>query len=234
MKSLRTIALKEAQSRISPEVKSPSTKISEFFGANVFDKKKMKDFLSKEVYNKLVSAIDNGELINQEDANHIATAIKSWAMSKGATHYTHWFQPLTGTTAEKHDSFFEPSSDGPIEIFAGSALVQQEPDASSFPNGGIRNTFEARGYTAWDPSSPAFIMESAAGKTLCIPTVFVSYTGEALDYKAPLLKALNAMDKAAVDVCQYFDKSITKVNASLGINKNISWWILLYIMPVRI
>lgn len=219
MKSLRTIALKEAQSRISPEVKSPSTKISEFFGANVFDKKKMKDFLSKEVYNKLVSAIDNGELINQEDANHIATAIKSWAMSKGATHYTHWFQPLTGTTAEKHDSFFEPSSDGPIEIFAGSALVQQEPDASSFPNGGIRNTFEARGYTAWDPSSPAFIMESAAGKTLCIPTVFVSYTGEALDYKAPLLKALNAMDKAAVDVCQYFDKSITKVNASLGIEQ---------------
>jgi glutamine synthetase len=179
----------------------------------------MKDFLSKEVYNKLVSAIDNGELINQEDANHIATAIKSWAMSKGATHYTHWFQPLTGTTAEKHDSFFEPSSDGPIEIFAGSALVQQEPDASSFPNGGIRNTFEARGYTAWDPSSPAFIMESAAGKTLCIPTVFVSYTGEALDYKAPLLKALNAMDKAAVDVCQYFDKSITKVNASLGIEQ---------------
>ncbi|MFP5080972.1 glutamine synthetase III [Pedobacter sp. JCM 36344] len=219
MKSLRTIALKEAQSRISPEVKSPSTKISDFFGANVFDKKKMKDFLSKEVYNKLVSAIDNGELINQEDANHIATAIKSWAMGKGATHYTHWFQPLTGTTAEKHDSFFEPSSDGPIEIFAGSALVQQEPDASSFPNGGIRNTFEARGYTAWDPSSPAFIMESAAGKTLCIPTVFVSYTGEALDYKAPLLKALNAMDKAAVDVCQYFDKSITKVNASLGIEQ---------------
>jgi glutamine synthetase len=219
MKSLRTIALKEAQSRISPEVKSPSTKISDFFGANVFDKKKMKDFLSKEVYNKLVSAIDNGELINQEDANHIATAIKSWAMGKGATHYTHWFQPLTGTTAEKHDSFFEPSSDGPIEVFAGSALVQQEPDASSFPNGGIRNTFEARGYTAWDPSSPAFIMESAAGKTLCIPTVFVSYTGEALDYKAPLLKALNAMDKAAVDVCQYFDKSITKVNASLGIEQ---------------
>jgi len=219
MKSLRTIALKEAQSRVSPEVKSPSNKISDFFGVNVFDKKKMKDFLSKEVYEKLSSAIDQGELINHEDANHIATAIKTWAMSKGATHYTHWFQPLTGTTAEKHDSFFEPSSDGPIEKFAGSALVQQEPDASSFPNGGIRNTFEARGYTAWDPSSPAFIMESQAGKTLCIPTVFVSYTGEALDYKAPLLKALNAMDKAAVDVCQYFDKSITKVNASLGIEQ---------------
>lgn len=219
MKSLRTIALKEAQTRISPEVKSPSTKISDFFGVNVFDKRKMKDFLSKEVYQKLVASIESGELINHEDANHIATAMKSWAMAKGATHYTHWFQPLTGTTAEKHDSFFEPSSDGAIENFAGSALVQQEPDASSFPNGGIRNTFEARGYTAWDPSSPAFIMESKAGKTLCIPTVFVSYTGEALDYKAPLLKALAAMDKAAVDVCQYFDKSITKVNASLGIEQ---------------
>nr|WP_068892599.1 glutamine synthetase III [Pedobacter panaciterrae] len=219
MKSLRTIALREAQTRVSPEVKSPSTKISDFFGVNVFDKRKMKDFLSKEVYQKLVSSIDSGELINHEDANHIATAMKGWAMSKGATHYTHWFQPLTGTTAEKHDSFFEPSGDGAIENFAGSALVQQEPDASSFPNGGIRNTFEARGYTAWDPSSPAFIMESKAGKTLCIPTVFVAYTGEALDYKAPLLKALSAMDKAAVDVCQYFDKSITKVNASLGIEQ---------------
>lgn len=219
MKSLRTIALKEAQNRVSPEVKAPSNRISEFYGVNVFDKKKMKDFLSKEVYEKLVSAIDSGELINHDDANQIATAMKTWAMSKGATHYTHWFQPLTGTTAEKHDAFFEPSSEGAIEKFPGSALVQQEPDASSFPNGGIRNTFEARGYTAWDPSSPAFIMESKAGKTLCIPTVFVSYTGEALDYKAPLLKALAAMDKAAVDVCQYFDKSITKVNASLGIEQ---------------
>lgn len=219
MKSLRTNALKEAQTRVSPEVKAPSTKISEFFGSNVFDKKKMKDFLSKEVYEKLISAIDQGELINQDDANQIATAMKHWAMSKGVTHYTHWFQPLTGSTAEKHDSFFEPTIDGPVEKFAGSALVQQEPDASSFPNGGIRNTFEARGYTAWDPSSPAFIMESKAGKTLCIPTVFVAYTGEALDYKAPLLKALNALDKAAVDVCQYFDKGIDKVTASLGIEQ---------------
>jgi len=220
MKSLRTIALNAAQTRVSPEVKAPSVKISEFFGSNVFDKKKMKDFLSKEVYEKLVSAIEQGELlINQDDANQIATAMKHWAMSKGATHYTHWFQPLTGSTAEKHDSFFEPSSEGAIEKFAGSALVQQEPDASSFPNGGIRNTFEARGYTAWDPSSPAFIMESKAGKTLCIPTVFVAYTGEALDYKAPLLKALNALDKAAVDVCQYFDKGINKVTASLGIEQ---------------
>ncbi|MCZ4223286.1 glutamine synthetase III [Pedobacter rhodius] len=219
MKSLRTIALKEAQNRISPEVKSPSAKISDFFGSNVFDKRKMRDFLSKDVYEKLISSINQGELINTDDANQIATAMKAWAMSAGATHYTHWFQPLTGTTAEKHDSFFEPSGDGAIEKFSGSALVQQEPDASSFPNGGIRNTFEARGYTAWDPSSPAFIMESKAGKTLCIPTVFVSYTGEALDYKAPLLKALAALDKAAVDVCQYFDKSITKVNASLGIEQ---------------
>jgi glutamine synthetase len=219
MKSLRTNALKEAQTRVSPEVKAPSAKISEFFGSNVFDKKKMKDFLSKEVYEKLISAIDQGELINQDDANQIATAMKHWAMSKGVTHYTHWFQPLTGSTAEKHDSFFEPTIDGPVEKFAGSALVQQEPDASSFPNGGIRNTFEARGYTAWDPSSPAFIMESKAGKTLCIPTVFVAYTGEALDYKAPLLKALNALDKAAVDVCQYFDKGIDKVTASLGIEQ---------------
>jgi len=219
MKTLRTIALKEAQGRISPEVKAPSAKISDFYGSNVFDKKKMGDFLSKEVYEKLMSSIDQGELINQEDANQIASAMKIWAMGKGATHYTHWFQPLTGSTAEKHDSFFEPSGNGAIEKFAGSALVQQEPDASSFPNGGIRNTFEARGYTAWDPSSPAFIMESPAGKTLCIPTVFVAYTGEALDYKAPLLKALAAMDKAAVDVCQYFDKGITKVNASLGIEQ---------------
>jgi glutamine synthetase len=219
MKSLRTNALKEAQNRVSPEVIAPSVKISEFFGSSVFDRKKMKDFLSKDVYEKLVSAIEQGELINSDDANQIATAMKHWAMSKGATHYTHWFQPLTGSTAEKHDSFFEPSSEGAIEKFAGSALVQQEPDASSFPNGGIRNTFEARGYTAWDPSSPAFIMESKAGKTLCIPTVFVAYTGEALDYKAPLLKALNALDKAAVDVCQYFDKGINKVTASLGIEQ---------------
>jgi len=219
MKSLRTNALKEAQNRVSPEVIAPSVKISEFFGSSVFDRKKMKDFLSKDVYEKLMSAIEQGELINSDDANQIATAMKHWAMSKGATHYTHWFQPLTGSTAEKHDSFFEPSSEGAIEKFAGSALVQQEPDASSFPNGGIRNTFEARGYTAWDPSSPAFIMESKAGKTLCIPTVFVAYTGEALDYKAPLLKALNALDRAAVDVCQYFDKGINKVTASLGIEQ---------------
>jgi glutamine synthetase len=219
MKNVRNIAIKSAQNRISPEIKATSSKISDYFGENVFTQRKMKDFLSKEVYQKLISSINMGELINQEDANQIASAMKIWAMDKGATHYTHWFQPLTGSTAEKHDSFFEPSGDGAIETFAGTALIQQESDASSFPNGGIRNTFEARGYTAWDPSSPAFIMESKAGKTLCIPTVFVSYTGEALDYKAPLLKALAALDKASVDVCQYFDKSITKVNASLGIEQ---------------
>ncbi len=219
MKNPRTIALKEAQDRVSPKVSAPSSKISDFFGSHVFDKKKMRDYLSKEVYEKLISNIGQGEILNQEDANHIASAMKTWAMSKGVTHYTHWFQPLTGSTAEKHDSFFEPSGEGAIEKFSGSALVQQEPDASSFPNGGIRNTFEARGYTAWDPSSPAFIMERKAGKTLCIPTVFVAYTGEALDFKAPLLKALAAMDKAAVEVCQYFDKNITKVNVSLGIEQ---------------
>ena len=219
MENSRTIALSEAQNRKTPEITAPSNKISDFFGSNVFDKKKMRDYLSKEVYEKLILSIDQGELINQEDANQIATAMKVWAMEKGATHYTHWFQPLTGSTAEKHDSFFEPSGDGAIEKFAGTALIQQESDASSFPNGGIRNTFEARGYTAWDPSSPAFIMENKAGKTLCIPTVFVSYTGEALDFKAPLLKALAALDKASVDVCQYFDKGITKVNVSLGIEQ---------------
>lgn len=219
MENFRTAALNEAQNRKTPEIIAPSNKISDFFGSNVFDKKKMRDYLSKEVYEKLILSIDQGELINQEDANQIATAMKVWAMEKGATHYTHWFQPLTGSTAEKHESFFEPSGDGAIEKFAGTALIQQESDASSFPNGGIRNTFEARGYTAWDPSSPAFIMENKAGKTLCIPTVFVSYTGEALDFKAPLLKALAALDKAAVEVCQYFDKGITKVNVSLGIEQ---------------
>ncbi len=220
MANLRFQALNAVLSRTIPEVKTPSSKISEFFGINVFDKNKMKEFLSKEAYQSIINSIELGTSVNREVSEQIAAAMKAWAMIKGATHYTHWFQPLTGTTAEKHDSFFEPTADGSaIEKFSGEALVQQEPDASSFPNGGIRNTFEARGYTAWDPSSPAFIMESNTGKTLCIPTVFVSYTGEALDYKAPLLKALSALDKAAVDVCHYFDKSVEKVNASLGIEQ---------------
>lgn len=216
MSTIRFQALHSVLGRAIPEVKAPSTKISDYFGANVFDKTKMKAYMSKEAYQAIVNAGENGTPIERDVAEHIASAMKSWAMSKGVTHYTHWFQPLTGSTAEKHDSFFEPASDGTaVEKFSGDALVQQEPDASSFPNGGIRSTFEARGYTAWDPSSPAFIF----GKTLCIPTVFVSYTGEALDYKAPLLKALAALDKAAVDVCHYFDKSINKVNSSLGIEQ---------------
>ena len=216
MSNIRFQALQSVSTRTIPEVNAPSARISDYFGSNVFDKKKMKEYLSKEAYQSIIDSIDKGVPVEREIAEHIASALKTWAVSKGVTHYTHWFQPLTGTTAEKHDSFFEPSGDGGgIEKFSGDALAQQEPDASSFPNGGIRNTFEARGYTAWDPSSPAFIIS----KTLCIPTVFVSYTGEALDYKVPLLKALVALDKAAVDVCHYFDKSIEKVNASLGIEQ---------------
>ncbi len=218
MSSLRFQALNAVLTRTIPEVTQPTVKISDFFGANVFDKKKMKEYLSKEALQSIMNSIELGEPIHRDVAEQIASAMKAWSISKGATHYTHWFQPLTGTTAEKHDSFFEPTGDGSgtgIEKFSGGALAQQEPDASSFPHGGIRSTFEARGYTAWDPSSPAFLM----GKTLCIPTVFISYTGEALDYKAPLLKAMNVMDKAAVSVAQYFDKGIEKINASLGIEQ---------------
>jgi glutamine synthetase len=215
MTNFRFRALETVLTRTIPEVKPPSNKISDYFGANVFDNKKLKEYLSNDAYQSIIHSTGDGEPIPRETAEQIASAMKSWAISKGATHYTHWFQPLTGSTAEKHDAFFEPTADGVIERFSGDALAQQEPDASSFPSGGIRNTFEARGYTAWDPSSPAFIM----GRTLCIPTVFVSYTGEALDYKVPLLKALSVLDKAAVDVCHYFDKSIEKVNASLGIEQ---------------
>src|SRR5471030_1722179 len=215
MANIRFQALQAVLTSAISEVKIPAPKISDFFAANVFDKKKMKEYLSTEAFQGIVNSIKKGEPIPRDMAEQVASAMKSWAMGKGATHYTHWFQPLTGTTAEKHDAFFEPTPEGAIEVFSGDALSQQEPDASSFPSGGIRNTFEARGYTAWDPSSPAFIM----GRTLCIPTVFVSYTGEALDYKVPLLKALNTLDKAAVDVCHYFDKSIEKVNASLGVEQ---------------
>ncbi|MBK0378782.1 glutamine synthetase III family protein [Mucilaginibacter segetis] len=216
MPNIRFQALSTVLNRDIPEVNTPSNKISDYFSINVFDKIKMKEYLSGEAYNGIINSIDNGETIPRDLAEQVASAMRSWAMGKGATHYTHWFQPLTGSTAEKHDAFFEPTADGSaIERFSGDALAQQEPDASSFPSGGLRNTFEARGYTAWDPSSPAFII----GRTLCIPTVFVSYTGEALDYKVPLLKALSVLDKAAVDVCHYFDKSIEKVNASLGIEQ---------------
>ena len=194
-----------------------STKITAIFGENVFTLKTARQFLSDEAFKSLVSSIKAAQRIDRAMGHQIANGIRAWAESKGVTHFTHWFQPLTGTTAEKHDSFFTIKSDGtPIEQFEGDALIQQEPDASSFPSGGLRATFEARGYTAWDPSSPPFIMEIGQGKTLCIPTIFVSYTGESLDYKAPLLKALEALNRAAVDVCNYFDKNITKVTATLG------------------
>lgn len=194
-----------------------AAKITGIFGSNVFTLKTAREFLSDEAYKSLQSSIKAGHKIDRSMANQIANGIRAWAEAKGVTHFTHWFQPLTGTTAEKHDSFFTLKGDGtPIEQFEGDALVQQEPDASSFPSGGLRATFEARGYTAWDPSSPPFIMEIAQGKTMCIPTIFVSYTGESLDYKAPLLKALDALNKAAVDVCNYFDKNVTRVTATLG------------------
>ena len=194
-----------------------STKITGIFGDNVFTSKVARKYLSDEAYKSLMSSVKSGQKIDRAMAHQIANGIRSWAEAKGVTHFTHWFQPLTGTTAEKHDSFFTIKSDGtPIEQFEGDALIQQEPDASSFPSGGLRATFEARGYTAWDPSSPAFIMEIGKGKTLCIPTIFVSYTGESLDYKAPLLKALEALNKAAVDVCHYFDRNVTRVTATLG------------------
>jgi len=173
----------------------------------------MREYLPSEAFKSMMASVNSGARLDRKNADQVASAMKDWAISKGATHYTHWFQPLTGATAEKHDAFFKPTGPGrAIERFDGDLLVQQEPDASSFPNGGIRNTFEARGYTAWDPSSPAFVI----GKTLCIPTIFISYTGESLDVKMPLLKALHAVDEAAVAICQYFDKNVTKVNATLG------------------
>ena len=188
-------------------------KVSDIFGENVFHTEVMREYLPSEAFKSMMEAIENGTQLDRKMADQVASAMKDWALTKNATHYTHWFQPLTGATAEKHDAFFKPVGPGrAIERFDGDLLVQQEPDASSFPNGGIRNTFEARGYTAWDPSSPAFVI----GKTLCIPTIFISYTGEALDFKMPLLKALHAVDKAAVDVCQYFDKNVNKVIATLG------------------
>jgi glutamine synthetase len=213
MPTIRFFALQEALNRKPVAFTNPYKKSSEYYNSHVFNKKAMMEFMTPEAYKALTQAINEGKKIDRDMADSIAASMKAWASSKGVTHYTHWFQPLTGTTAEKHDAFFEPTKDGSaIERFDGSQLVQQEPDASSFPSGGIRNTFEARGYTAWDPTSPAFIM----GTTLCIPTVFVSYTGEALDNKTPLLRALQAVDEAATEVCQYFDKKVTKVVATLG------------------
>jgi glutamine synthetase len=215
MSNLRFKVVSEAFKKKALAVTSPEGMTSEYYGKYVFNREKMIKYLSKETYKTLTKAIDNGETLDRTIANGVAAGMKSWAMEMGATHYTHWFQPLTEGTAEKHDSFIEYAGmpGGPvIEEFSGKLLAQAEPDASSFPSGGIRSTFEARGYTAWDPSSPAFIVED----TLCIPTVFISYTGEQLDYKTPLLKALGAVDKAAVDVCHYFDTSVKKVFSYLG------------------
>lgn len=218
MSSLRFQAL---QSLSQGEEKNISgygdKKITSIFGSNVFSGRTMREYLSDEAYKSLMNSAKTGSKVERKIADQVAAGMKAWAEKQGVTHFTHWFQPLTGTTAEKHDSFFTIKSDGTaIELFDGDALIQQEPDASSFPNGGIRATFEARGYTAWDPSSPAFIMESGSGKTLCIPTIFIAYNGESLDYKAPLLKSIAALDKAAVDVCHFFDKNVSKVIATLG------------------
>jgi glutamine synthetase len=217
METLRIKAINNLSSPSNGQKVQHSPKITAIFGENVFTLKTAREFLSDEAYKSLNNSIRGGKKIDRAVANQISAGLRQWAESKGVTHFTHWFQPLTGTTAEKHDSFFTIKGDGtPIEQFDGDALVQQEPDASSFPSGGLRATFEARGYTAWDPSSPAFIMEIGQGKTLCIPTIFVSYTGESLDYKAPLLKALESLNHAALGVCNYFDKNITKVTATLG------------------
>ena len=214
--SVRFQALAQLSGKKSPQLGSPH-KTTSFFASNVFTVTIAREFLSDEAYKSLKASIKAGLKIDRNMANQIANGMRAWAETKGVTHFTHWFQPLTGTTAEKHDSFFTLKSDGTaIEEFDGAALIQQEPDASSFPSGGLRATFEARGYTAWDPSSPPFIIEIGNGKTLCIPTIFVSYTGESLDYKAPLLKATEAISKAATEVCHYFDKNVGKVNVTLG------------------
>ncbi|WBX77408.1 glutamine synthetase III [Tenacibaculum ovolyticum] len=212
MSTLRFSALKETLHR-KPVFIEEKGRRSELFGENVFNTETMRQYMTKDAYQSVKDAVEFGSKIDRKIADQIAVSMKDWALSKGATHYTHWFQPLTGATAEKHDAFFETiEGGGAMERFDGGQLVQQEPDASSFPNGGIRNTFEARGYTAWDPTSPAFVY----GTTLCIPTVFVAYTGEALDNKAPLLRALQAVDTAATAVCKFFDKNVSKVNATLG------------------
>lgn len=214
--SLRFQALEKLTQKEVVTVGAPH-KTTSFFASNVFTMKVAREYLSDEAFKSLRASLKAGHKIDRNMAHQIANGMRAWAETKGVTHYTHWFQPLTGTTAEKHDSFFTLKSDGTaIEEFDGAALIQQEPDASSFPSGGLRATFEARGYTAWDPSSPPFVIEIGNGKTLCIPTIFVAYTGESLDYKAPLLKATEALSKAATDVCHYFDKNVGKVNVTLG------------------
>ena len=211
--NLRFQVVEEAFKKHALDVKAPSERPSEYFGKYVFNKEKMYRYLPKDIYDKMIDVIDNGASLDRSIADAVADGMKKWALEMGVTHYTHWFQPLTEGTAEKHDAFVEhDGKGGMIEKFSGKLLVQQEPDASSFPNGGIRNTFEARGYSAWDPTSPVFIIDD----TLCIPTIFIAYTGEALDYKAPLLRALHAVGKAAKDVCQYFYDGVTKVQVNLG------------------
>ena len=206
-------AVEKASNRKAVEAVTPEHKVSEYYGENVFNRKAMQKYLSKETYKALTHAIDNGTPIDREIANHVAAGMRMWALEKGVTHYTHWFQPLTDGTAEKHDAFVEHDGNGGmIEEFSGKLLVQQEPDASCFPNGGLRNTFEARGYSAWDPSSPAFIVDD----TLCIPTVFIAYTGEALDYKTPLIRSIEVLGEAAKDVYRYFDEDVNKIITYLG------------------
>ena len=210
--NLRFQVVEEAFKKKAIEVPTPKERPSEYFGKYVFTRQKMYKYLPADVYEKLIDVIDNGARLDRSIADAVAEGMKQWAIEHGVTHYTHWFQPLTEGTAEKHDAFVEhDGKGGMVEKFSGKLLVQQEPDASSFPNGGIRNTFEARGYSAWDPTSPVFIIDD----TLCIPTIFISYTGEALDYKAPLLRALHAVDRAATDVCQLFYDNVTKVTCNL-------------------
>ena len=213
MNNLRFQVVEEAFKKRAVEVKVPKERPSQYFGKYVFNKQKMFRYLPSDIYEKMIDVIDNGARLDRSIADAVAEGMKRWAMEMGVTHYTHWFQPLTEGTAEKHDAFVEhDGKGGMIETFSGKLLVQQEPDASSFPNGGIRNTFEARGYSAWDPTSPVFIIDD----TLCIPTIFIAYTGEALDYKAPLLRALHAVDKAATEVCRFFYDDVQKVQVNLG------------------
>ena len=217
MESLRFNAINHLSGLGKEIIVEGNQKVTSIFGENVFTLKTAREYLSDEAYKSLIASIKTGKKIDRTMGNHIGAGLRHWAEAKGVTHFTHWFQPLTGTTAEKHDSFFTLKGDGtPIEEFDGAALIQQEPDASSFPSGGLRATFEARGYTAWDPTSPVFIMNIGDANTLCIPTIFVSYTGESLDTKTPLLRSLESLNKAAVDVCNYFDKNVTKVIATLG------------------
>ena len=210
---LRFKMVEAALNHKAVEVKAPSARPSDYFGEKVFGRNVMRKYLDKNTFDALLNTMDNGTPLSLDLADSVAAGMRQWALDNGADHYTHWFQQLTGGTAEKHDSFSDPDGrGGVIESFSGKMLAQQEPDASSFPSGGLRNTFEARGYSAWDPTSPAFIVDT----TLCIPTVFIAYTGEALDYKVPLLRAIAAVDKAATAVCHYFDKNVSSAHTSLG------------------